>query len=127
MNNGLERIKKQVKKLKNSNKIIAVVLFGSLARGEEKPLSDIDICIIPRKGVKIEDALKLTADMEGEVSFFYHLPLHIRYEIFAEGKPLLINNEEEYNEIKSKTILKYLDIKPMRERLLKRALESGVF
>jgi len=123
----LEEIKKQAKKLKNSNRVIAIVLFGSFARGGETPLSDIDICIIPREGTEIGDILEETADMDGEISFFYHLPLHIRYQVFAEGKPLLINSEEKYNEVKSKTILRYLDIKPMRERMLKKSLESGVF
>jgi len=31
--------------------VVSIVLFGSIARGEEKPTSDIDLCIVAKDGV----------------------------------------------------------------------------
>jgi len=44
----------EVKRITSTNlvspEIVSIVLFGSIARGEEKPASDIDLCIIAKDG-----------------------------------------------------------------------------
>ena len=44
--NELRNLAKQAKKRKG---VLAIYLFGSVARGQQNAKSDIDICIIPEK------------------------------------------------------------------------------
>jgi len=120
-------LKRKLKPLAGDRRIIAVMLFGSWARGEQKKLSDIDICIIPARGVGLETLMGISPDVDADVSYFYNLPLHMRHRVLAEGKPLLVNDEREFAEAKSRAVLEWLDFKPVRERLLRAMVARGVF
>lgn len=120
-------LKRKLGTLKGNKDVVAVLLFGSWARGNQQPLSDIDVCIIPSKNVALERLLDITPLVEADVSYFYYLPLHVRERVLAEGKPLIINDRQAFAEVKSRTVLQYLDFKPVRGRLIKAMLAKGVF
>jgi predicted nucleotidyltransferase len=48
--------------------VISIVLYGSAARGEDDPFSDIDILLISRKKIKIS-SLKAETKLKRETSF----------------------------------------------------------
>jgi len=120
-------LKRKLKPLAGDKRIIAVMLFGSWARNEQKKLSDVDICIMPARGVGLDILVAISPDVDADVSYFYNLPLHMRHRVLAEGKPLLVNDEREFAEAKSRAVLEWLDFKPVRERLLRAMVARGVF
>ncbi len=120
-------LKKQFAVLKGNKKIVAVIFFGSWARREQKPLSDIDVCVIPSKGVTLDELMAAVPLVEASVSYFYNLPLHVRKSVLEEGKPLLVNDFAAFAEAKTRTVIEYLDFNPVRERMIKSMLAKGVF
>lgn len=120
-------LKKRFSALQGDRRIVAVVLYGSWARGEQKPLSDMDVCIIPAADVDFEDIVRITPVVDADISYFYNLPLQVRERVLAEGEPLIINDHDAFAEIKTRTVLAWLDFKPVRERLINAMLAKGVF
>ena len=47
-----EKLDKFLEQLQNKNNILAVILFGSYARGNNRPDSDIDLVVIIKEGYK---------------------------------------------------------------------------
>lgn len=81
-----------LKKLKEFKKIHSVILFGSVARREEKKTSDIDLCVItkPMLELSLKEKLKILNQFpkKYDISFFDDLPLNIRAEVIKEGRIL---------------------------------------
>ncbi|MBU2579029.1 nucleotidyltransferase family protein [Patescibacteria group bacterium] len=57
-------IKKQIAPILRSQGVIKAALFGSIARGEEKKRSDIDILVKIKKGKSLFDFVGLKLDLE---------------------------------------------------------------
>ncbi len=73
MNEGLELTKKYVEMLKESfgDKLVAVAIFGSLARGKaEFPGSDIDILIVLKgvEGFSLGERINMTMEVEKKLA-----------------------------------------------------------
>ena len=56
LNNRVE-IAKEFAEAVNSDKIVQIILFGSVARGDDKKFSDIDILIVSNYGDEIDSLL----------------------------------------------------------------------
>ncbi|HAM59069.1 MAG TPA: nucleotidyltransferase domain-containing protein [Candidatus Rokubacteria bacterium] len=79
--------------------VLAVLLFGSHARGEASPESDIDVCLVlaGEPGSDLERAQKrldYLAETDLDVAVFQSLPLHIRSRVLKEGRVLFARDEE---------------------------------
>jgi hypothetical protein len=95
-----EEIDKIVKDLKRYPEVMAIILFGSHARGKAKPISDIDIAVITKDSNK---SLETEKSLEAEISSFssnildvvpfFRLPLYIQFEVFKYGKTLFVRDE----------------------------------
>jgi predicted nucleotidyltransferase len=72
----------------------SVALFGSVARGEERPGSDIDFLVELAPGTRPFQILALGADLEDELGVKVDvgtpesLRERLRYEVLAEAVPL---------------------------------------
>ena len=99
MEKGLKKILEKAKKDKD---VLAVIVFGSYARKEHGPLSDIDVCLMlrPKKLSRIFmsrkklEYLKLVTN-KYDIHVFQQLPSFIRVRILKEGKFLLDKNYDE--------------------------------
>jgi len=99
-------------KIKKDKEIIAVLVFGSYARGEEK-YRDIDLCLVldkkysplemSRKKLKYASILSDKFD----IKVFQQLPVYIRKRILKEGKIILSKNEPMLYEIAFSTIKEF--------------------
>ncbi len=100
-----------IETLKKDKKIIAVLLFGSYARGEE--YRDIDLCIVLDKKYDnlsmSKKRLEYASIASGKIDIhiFQQLPLYIRKRILKEGKILLYKNENLLYEIAFSTIKEF--------------------
>ncbi|RLI81768.1 nucleotidyltransferase domain-containing protein [Archaeoglobales archaeon] len=107
---GLEKISKIIEIIKSHPNVIAIYLFGSHAKGEATPLSDIDIAVILENPVSESEAdIGSLSSPEIDVVLFHRLPLHIRYEVFKYGKEIFVRDEEKLLEVKLKVMREYLD------------------
>ncbi|MEK6893598.1 MAG: nucleotidyltransferase domain-containing protein [Nanoarchaeota archaeon] len=102
---------KLMEKIKADNDIIAVLLFGSLARNESN--RDIDICLVlNKKFTNLEMSKKRLSYVslvsnKIDIQIFQQLPLYIRKRILKEGKILLCKDEDALYNIAFSTIKEY--------------------
>ena len=112
--NNLERIKPIIDELKKEE-VQAIYLFGSHAKGNARPTSDIDICVITRKNIpkRVKEEIMSNSSRHIDISLFWDLPQTIRFRVFREGKPLYAKDELLLQRIKVATLKSYLNIQPM--------------
>jgi len=96
--------------LRKNNNVIAALLFGSRAKGTEKPNSDYDICVFLKdhERPKVWDIEKLKTEIF-DVIPDNKLPFHVKVEAFKYGKPIFIKDDEKYTELLYKNIVEYQD------------------
>lgn len=115
-------IKRAVAEFKKIKQVKAVFLFGSYARGEQKPISDIDICVVAEKN--ISESIK--ADIAGnsskkvEISLFWDLPPSVRYSAIKEARMLFMRDEEFFHDATVRTMSEYLDFRHIIDRNIAR-------
>lgn len=110
--------------------ILAVILFGSRAREEQTPTSDIDLCLVlfPRRydplhlSRKKLEYLKV-ADIDIQV--FQQLPLYIRRRVLKEGKVLFTQNEDLLYEVAFRTAQAFEDFKHRYYEYLEQVADAG--
>ena len=121
---GIELAKPVIDELAARNEVIALILFGSVARDQAREISDIDICIITEKAAP--DPVKMDLLSYGsekiDISIFYDLPLTIRFRVIREGKILSCRDTLALHAIMADTVREYLDVAPFIRRNCYRAL-----
>ncbi|MBU4220528.1 MAG: nucleotidyltransferase domain-containing protein [Euryarchaeota archaeon] len=94
----IEPVKKDFLFLFSRNEILAILLYGSVAKGEDTPQSDIDICIVApsckdKKGLLNEIYRKLDVySKKYDVRFFEELPLYIQINIIENNRIIYSKN-----------------------------------
>lgn len=81
-------------KAQTDSEVAGVILFGSRARRESHPDSDVDLCLLLKPGLysplelsrKKMDYLRET---DADLQIFQQLPLPLRHRILRDGKILL--------------------------------------
>lgn len=119
--------------------IESAILFGSFAEGKENEMSDIDIGIFTTKDIslieiglitaRLETAFKRSVDVVILNDLYRKNPL-LAYEIMSKGKVLFCRNQERLVELKTNTILFFMDTAPLRDavnRSLRERMKSGRF
>ena len=115
---GIDKI---IEPFKKDRDVISIYLFGSYARGREKPFSDIDICVIAAKGADRDEILSHSSK-KIDISIFHDLPLTMRFRVLKEGQLLFLRDELKMHRIIVATIKSYLDFKPHILRRTERVL-----
>jgi predicted nucleotidyltransferase len=108
--------------------LLAVILFGSTARGDATPSSDLDVCLV-LSGRKHEAArlsrkrLDYATEHPGlDVQIFQQLPLYVRRRVLREGRVLWTRDEDALYELAYRTAQEFEDFRPRYEEYL-RSLE----
>lgn len=112
-----KELSKIVERVMKDRDILAVMLFGSYARGEK--FSDIDICIVMQP--KNFNALSLSKKRleystdfpDYDVRIFQQLPLYIRMRVLKEGKILLCRDEDAMYDLAIRAIREFEYFKPI--------------
>jgi predicted nucleotidyltransferase len=89
--------------------VLAVLLFGSAARGDSAPESDVDVCLVlaavPRSRMQLaEKRMIYLGDFDLDVQVFQALPLYIRTRVLREGRVLFCRDEDALYETAFATI-----------------------
>ena len=127
---------------KTQENIIALYLFGSSAYGTAGPLSDIDIAILLKEGLRKEAYSKKELFYLGmsnkilhtdEVSFVLlnNAPLTGQYGVIMDAKVLYSRDEDARLSFEERVIDEYMDFKPFLEEydreFLKQIKEGTAF
>jgi len=120
----MNKIDELVNTAKLDKEILAVVLFGSSARQENLPYSDIDICLIlkPQKYLPkylSSKKLRYLKEFDLDIQIFQQLPIYVKKRIIKEGKILFCSNEDEMYEIAFKTMDEFTDFEDIYRDYLK--------
>jgi predicted nucleotidyltransferase len=106
--------------------IIAIFLYGSVSRGEGKPMSDIDLCIVTGKGISRaeKERILVHASPNLDLTLFWDLPLPIRFRVLKEGRLLWGEEGLELHRIRRSTLRCYREIGRMIRRHERRMLDA---
>jgi predicted nucleotidyltransferase len=104
---GIDKI---IEPFKKNRGVISIYLFGSYARGREKPFTDIDICVVADRDANRDEILSHSSK-KIDISIFHDLPLSMRFRVIKEGKLLFSRDELKLHRIIVATIRSYLDFK----------------
>ncbi len=111
-------LSKVIETIKAHPDVVAIYLFGSYAKGDQHPMSDVDIAVILDKPTPETEAdIGSLASPEIDIVLFHRLPLHIKFEVFKHGRELFVRDEEKLAEIKFWVMQEYLDTSPMYRRI----------
>lgn len=115
----MDEITKVAAKLRRMGCVKAAILFGSCARGRQRPDSDIDICVITSGGN--DEPLGLSSETM-DISLFHRLPVAVQYRVFRDGKVLFCKDPLLLTKLKFWTLKIYLDEKHWRDALAAKVL-----
>lgn len=110
--------------------ILAVLLFGSRARGEETAASDFDVCLVLCSGSdshdeQIRTRLEYLPTDELDVRIFQQLPLYIRRRVLKEGKILYCRDLDRLYELACRTVRAFEGFRPRYRQYLEHILNAG--
>jgi predicted nucleotidyltransferase len=92
-------VRRVVDRARRDPAILAVILFGSHARGEASADSDVDLCLVlasdtTPKLTMSRTRLAYLAEDKLDLVIFQQLPLHIKSRVLKEGKVLFVRDED---------------------------------
>lgn len=125
-------IEKLLTKARQDTEVLAVLIFGSAARHEQTPLSDVDIClvmmprVIPVKPVALIDKrLEYMKDSSLDVQIFHQLPLYVRKRVLKEGQVLFTRDERLLYELAFHTAQAFEDFRHIYSEYLREVESAG--
>jgi len=117
MSHRAQELEALLERARQDEDVLAVVLFGSAARGEAHARSDVDVCLVlhPQPQRWSPEALTrkrleyLHFDLDVKVS--QALPLYVRQRVLKEGRVLLVKDEDQLYELAFRTVQEFEDFK----------------
>ncbi len=125
-----------VEKLRTQDFVNALFFFGSYARNQLKPLSDLDIAILLSGKPTRERIYSLQSSLVGIITdtlstdefdlvILNNAPLRLAYNILKDGKLVFVKLEDELIDFREQTVKYYLDFAYYR-RQFDRAFLKGI-
>lgn len=117
-----EEILNRLKSLPKFDKLKFIYLFGSKARGEAHPRSDIDICLYYDLDDE-EELYRLLLRISGsspekfDVEMFQFLPLYVKRDVF-KGELLYTSDKDFVYDLARETYREYEDFEPRYRYIL---------
>jgi predicted nucleotidyltransferase len=106
--------------------VVAAYLFGSAARGDAGPMSDVDVGLLLAAGADVTTICdriaaqlcrRLRTDAVDVISLLDASP-PLRYRALRDGKVIVCRDRAAHESLVVRTVLEYLDFKPLRDRAL---------
>jgi predicted nucleotidyltransferase len=121
-------LEKLIARAKEDEAVLAVMLFGSQARGEATSASDVDVCLVlqpqaaERKG---EKRVEYLSEFDLDVQVFQALPLPIRRRVLKEGRVLHVKDEDALYALAFRTAQEFDDLRHIYEAYLEAVADGG--
>lgn len=106
-----------VEKAREDEDVLAIIVFGSFARGDHGPSSDLDICLVlhPKDHGNLKlsqkrvEYLKASSTRDLDIHIYQQLPLYIRKRVLKEGEIVFCNDEDAMYELAFRTAREFGD------------------
>jgi len=122
----MKAIDKLISKTKKDKEILAVIVFGSYARGERH--RDVDVCLVLNKmlenGAMSMKRLEYVSEFGLDIHVFQQIPLYIRVRVLKEGKILFCRDIDALYDMAIGTAKEFGYFKPIYESYLE-AVKHG--
>lgn len=125
-------IEKLLTRARQDAEVLAALIFGSAARQEQTPLSDVDICLVmmpranPFKPVALTDKrLEYMKDSPLDVQIFQQLPLYVRNRVLKQGQVLFTRDESLLYELAFHTAQAFEDFRHIYYEYLREVESAG--
>jgi hypothetical protein len=123
-------VREVVGALGEAEDILAAILFGSAARGENSSTSDLDLCLVLMTNSYSaldlsEKKLEYASQFTAHISIFQQLPLYIRKRVLREGEILFCRDDDALYEVAFRTIRELVDFEPTYLEYLKEVAHAG--
>ena len=126
----MSKLKSIVEKARKDGDVLAVIVYGSFARGEQ--YRDLDACVVlkPKSYGRLSLSQKklryLSAAPHGvDVKILQQLPAYIQKRVFAEGKVVYAKDRKVLFDVAVDTHRMFEDYKPIYEEYLKGVADAG--
>ena len=102
----------------------AIYLYGSFARGDEWPDSDLDLAVLMPPAQRLPDRLRLSARVsrqigrEVDIADLRQAGLDLAMEVLREGRPLLIRRRDATLAWEAQQLTDYADFQPRRAEII---------
>lgn len=138
---GLRAVFRRLEEARVLDRVVLGYLFGSMARSQEGPLSDVDIAILLADEVTRNEAFEKRLTLMTEIGhqlgrndvdvlILNHSPLALAYRVLQDGLLLYCRDEAQRIAFTAQIVSLYLDFKPILERheraILERARKGGL-
>jgi predicted nucleotidyltransferase len=118
--------RKALKEVFERQEVMLAYLFGSHARGDAGPLSDIDVAMLFGSGVPEDQRLRRVLQLIGELgSVFGQDDVYVvdlaeaspllRHRVYRDGRLLYCRNEVVQVQFETKALRDYIDTEPLRK------------
>ncbi|MGH7770740.1 MAG: type VII toxin-antitoxin system MntA family adenylyltransferase antitoxin [Candidatus Binatia bacterium] len=129
MNQG-QKLEGVLTQAEQDAELLAVLLFGSAARQQETPTSDLDVCLVllPQKYDNLalsRKRLEYMKHFDLDVHIFQQLPLYIRQRVVKEGRVLFCRDEELLYSLAFQTVQAFERFKPIYLEYLAEVARAG--
>jgi len=119
-----------VRAAREAKDILAVILFGSSARGENSSTSDLDLCLVlmPKSysGLELSKIkLQYASHFPVHISIFQQIPLYMKKRVLQEGKILFCRDDDALYEVAFKTLREYSHFAPAYREYLNEVAHAG--
>jgi len=103
--------------------VLAVMLYGSAARGDASATSDVDVCLAltPERRTAAQMSakrLQYLPEVDLDIQVFQQLPLYIRQRVLKDGRVLFVRDEAQLYELAFRTIQAFEDFRPRYQAYL---------
>ncbi|GJL64835.1 MAG: hypothetical protein NPIRA04_34890 [Nitrospirales bacterium] len=110
-------LKQLVGKVKTDERVLAILLYGSQARGDAHARSDTDVCLVLDPDYDVPDEqinvrLNYLSSFDLDLHVFQALPLPVRSRVLKDGEVLFCRNSDQLYDIALRTIREYRDFRP---------------
>ena len=122
---------KTVKLLKEKLNCEVIILFGSYARGDQRPDSDVDIAIKTKKEISKKEIFELTQELEQllkkdvDLVDLNAISDSFRYEILMNGQILYCEDNYQFDLYKLDMFREYLELNESRKDIIQN-IKNGV-
>lgn len=104
--------------------VVAAYVFGSIARGDAGPLSDVDVALLLSDANRahevhgrVQDALSRELRTSNiDVIALADAPMPLRYRVARDGILVICRDAARLERFTVESVMQYLDFKPIRDR-----------
>src|SRR5205085_9553351 len=119
--------------LQGDERIAFALIFGSTARGQATPFSDVDVAIGLRAGASFDAGdigalvshLEAAAGRDVDLVILNEAPPALAYRVFRDGRVIMEADRAARVARQARAILDYLDFKPVEERFARAVLRAA--